>query len=38
MITFYEKLLKDSKTNELNESRLSVASRPDTPIMKLNED
>lgn len=38
MITFYEKLLKDCKTNELNESRLSVASRPDTPIMKLNED
>jgi len=38
MITFYEKLLNDCKTNELRESGLSIASRPDTPIMKLNEE
>ena len=37
MIRFYEKLMKDCQMPQMDESRMSVASRPDTPIMKLND-
>ncbi len=37
MVGFYERLLKECKENDLKGSALSMASRPDTPIMKLGE-
>ncbi len=36
MIEFYQKLLKDCQNPPLDDSRLSIMSRPETPIMKLN--